>query len=143
VGPTESYGIMTNQEHTEADPPSRRLLVAEDNLLNQKLISAILRTAGYHFKIVENGRLAVEAMRDDPYDMVLMDLQMPEMDGVEATKAIRGELGRRDIPIIAVTAYLADVGRDRCRDAGVDDYVEKPFTREKLLSVVQRWLTRE
>jgi len=137
----------TTEPGTGADEDSTaRILVAEDNELNQKLFRMILEPAGYDVRIVGNGREALEAVRQSdvarPFDAVLMDLQMPEMDGIEATRRIRESHGPDDLPIIAVTAFLRDVGRDQCVDSGVNDYLEKPFRREDLEEVLGKWLKR-
>ena len=105
-----------------------RVLVAEDNPTNQKLVSALLDQHGHHVSIVGNGRLAVERAAQEPFDIILMDVQMPEMSGLEATAAIR-EAERhtgRHIPIVALTARAMAGDREQCLAAGMDAYVSKP-----------------
>jgi len=116
-----------------------RLLVAEDNDVNQILINALLARMGHRVHLVGNGRLAVEAVRRGDYDLVLMDLQMPEMDGMEATHAIRA-LGDRfaSLPIIAMTANAFDEDRQACLAAGMDDYVAKPIDVAQLAEAIAR-----
>ena len=117
-----------------------RVLVAEDNPVNQEVIRAMLRLAGAEVVLVENGELAVQSIRQGKFDVVLMDCQMPVMDGYEAARAIRLEEapGRR-IPIIALTANAFSEDRERCLSAGMDDYVAKPVTRDVLVQTVARW----
>ena len=120
-----------------------RVLLAEDNITNQQVTLAILSKMGLRADVVANGREAVETLRTVPYDLVLMDVQMPEMDGLEATRAVRaGEGGtlNRAIPIIAVTAYAMLGDREECLKAGMDDYIAKPVTPAGLSALVKKWL---
>ena len=117
-----------------------RVLAAEDNLVNQKVLSAFLTGLGCNVTLVNNGRAAVDAVREGEFDLVLMDCHMPEMDGLAATRQIRTlikPLG--DVPIVAVTAGAFDEDRDRCREAGMNDFLAKPYTRETLEQVLERW----
>jgi PAS domain S-box-containing protein len=116
-----------------------RILVAEDNAVNQKLIAGLLRRLGYTPQIVGNGLACLEALRRDNYDLVLMDCQMPEMDGYEATTRIRrGEAGNhnRDLRIIALTAAAMVGDRERCIAAGMTDYLTKPLQAPEILRVI-------
>jgi CheY-like chemotaxis protein len=125
----------------EAQPsrPALRLLVAEDNDVNQILINALLTRMGHRVHLVANGRLAVEAVRRGDYDLVLMDLQMPEMDGMEATQAIRALGGAlASLPVIAMTANAFDEDRQACLAAGMDDYVAKPIDVAHLAEAIAR-----
>ena len=123
----------------EAARPALRILVAEDNDVNQILINAVLTRMGHVVHLVANGQLAVEAVRRGDYDLVLMDLQMPDMDGMEATQAIRA-LGdaRASVPIIAMTANAFEEDRRACLAAGMDDYVAKPIDVEHLARAIAR-----
>ena len=115
-----------------------RVLVAEDNPTNQKLVSALLDQQGHHVSIVGNGRLAVERAAQEPFDIILMDVQMPEMSGLEATAAIR-EAERqtgRHIPIVALTARAMAGDREQCLAAGMDAYVSKPVRADELFSAI-------
>ena len=113
-----------------------RILLAEDNAINQKVAQLLLQRAGYAVDAVWDGYQAVEACSSQDYDMVLMDCQMPQMDGLEATRQIR-KLEKQQPTIIAVTAHgLAD-DRKKCLDSGMDDYLSKPYHREQLLKMVQ------
>ena len=119
-----------------------RILVAEDNQINQQVAIGFLNLLGHHVDVVGNGLEAVDAVRLRPYDLVLMDVQMPEMDGIEATAAIRrlGRTGQRHLPIIAMTANALDGDRERFLASGMDDYVSKPISRDKLDAALGRWL---
>ena len=123
----------------EAARPALRILVAEDNDVNQILINAVLARMGHVVHLVANGHLAVEAVRRGDYDLVLMDLQMPGMDGMEATHAIRALGGARaELPIIAMTANAFEEDRQACLAAGMDDYVAKPIDVERLSQAIAR-----
>ena len=123
-----------------ADGAGLRVLVAEDNPINQEVVRGALESWGYQVLIVENGRDAIAACDSGDYAVVLMDCQMPELDGYEATREIRArEAGRRHIPIIALTAHALAGDREKCLAAGMDDYVPKPFTPDELHRAVARW----
>lgn len=121
-----------------------RLLVVEDVPANQKVIERYLRKAGYRCDLASNGQEALDALGKTHYDLVLMDCQMPVMDGYEATRRTRrGERPGIHIPIIAMTASAMMGDRERCLEAGMDDYITKPIARENLFSVLARWLVSE
>jgi CheY-like chemotaxis protein len=109
-----------------------RILVAEDNPTNQEIALAILEGAGIVAEIAGNGREAVEAVRNRHFDAVLMDIQMPEMDGYEATRTIRKEAGLASLPIIAMTAHAMKGDEEKCLEAGMDGYVSKPIDQDRL-----------
>lgn len=116
-----------------------RLLLAEDNLINQKVAVAMLAGAGYRVDTVPNGAAAVRAVAGTHYDAVLMDCQMPELNGYQATAAIRAHQGSgRHIPIIAMTAGARQEDRDRCLAEGMDSYISKPVSKDALLALVAR-----
>ena len=122
-----------------AVPAGRRVLVAEDNEVNQMVVGEMLRRLGYAADLVGDGRAAVEAFVRGGYDLVLMDCQMPEMDGFAATAAIRAEGGPR-VPIVALTANALAGDRERCLAAGMDDYLTKPIDAGALAEKLARWL---
>lgn len=118
-----------------------RILVAEDNDVNQKVVDLMLRDKGFKVDIVPDGKQALAAHRSTPYDVILMDLQMPVMDGWEATSQIRHSRAKQPI-IVALTADVIGDVRERCLKAGMDDYLSKPFTKNQLLTVVRSVLKR-
>ncbi|MGE3805354.1 MAG: response regulator, partial [Gemmataceae bacterium] len=120
-----------------------RILLAEDNLVNQKLALRLLEKRGHQVVVADNGRRAVEAVRSQPFDLVLMDVQMPEMDGFQATTAIRAAegTGPRHLPIVAMTAHALKGDRERCLEAGMDDYISKPIRPDALWEVLEKFLS--
>ncbi|MCK6493215.1 MAG: ATP-binding protein [Nitrospira sp.] len=122
-----------------------RILLVEDNPVNQEVACGMLELLGYQTRVVENGRHAVAAAAEGEMDVILMDCQMPEMDGFTATDEIRRQAaaaGRRRIPIIALTAHAMQGDRDQCLAAGMDDYLTKPFTERQLREVLSKWVRR-
>jgi len=150
-------GGQTRAEDTAATPGAagrlRRALLVEDNRVNQEVGKAMLRALGFDADISPDGRAGVEAAFSRHYDIVLMDCQMPEMDGYQATAAIRErEMGiaaqlrgsgsaPRRMPIIALTANAMKGDRERCLEAGMDDYLAKPFRKEQLEQILARWVS--
>jgi CheY-like chemotaxis protein len=115
------------------------VLVAEDNAVNRRLALALLGRLGYHADIVENGVEALDALERQPYDVVLMDVQMPELDGLEATRRIRGRFASGEGPtIVATTAGAMEGDREECLAAGMDDYLSKPIHITELAQVLAR-----
>ncbi|MFZ5572819.1 MAG: response regulator [Thermodesulfobacteriota bacterium] len=115
-----------------------RLLLVEDNPINQAVAVEILKTAGIVPDKAANGQEAVEMVRRQAYDMVLMDVQMPVMDGLQATRTIRGELSNTELPIIAMTAHAMQGDREKCLEAGMNDYVPKPIDRKELFAALRK-----
>jgi len=135
----EKPPLVTRHTLAEARRKARILLV-EDNIVNQKLATRLLEKMGYRSDAVGNGREAVKALETVAYDVVLMDVQMPEMDGYEATRVIRdpqSSVQNHEVPIIAMTANAMKGDRERCIKAGMDDYVSKPIEPKKLLEVIK------
>ena len=120
-----------------------RILVVEDNITNQEVALAILNKLGHHAELAANGAAAIEVLREGDYDAVLMDCEMPEMDGYEATRRIREHgTGTRnpDIPIIALTADAMSADRDKCLLEKMNDYLAKPVDPRQLAAVLEKWL---
>jgi PAS domain S-box-containing protein len=129
--------VMAQPLRRPVEPPTGRLLLAEDNLINQKVAVAMLAGVGYQVDTVLNGAEAVKAAAARRYDAILMDCQMPELNGYEATAAIRGrEAGGRRTPIIALTAGARQEDQDRCLAEGMDSYLSKPVNKDALLAIV-------
>ena len=127
-----------NQRVPASTEPPLRILMAEDNPINQRVGKLILQKAGFNIDLVGDGNEALEAHRSHPYDLILMDCQMPTMDGFEASRIIRG-MDRPQPVIIAVTANALVGEREKCLAAGMDDYLSKPFQAEQLISLVKKW----
>jgi CheY-like chemotaxis protein/HPt (histidine-containing phosphotransfer) domain-containing protein len=117
--------------------------VAEDNKINQKVILGMLNNFKCTPDIAENGQEALDRLAQQPYDLVLMDCQMPIMDGYEAVRLLRvqeGLINAERIPVVALTAHAADGERDKCLSSGMDDFLSKPITRPELTKTLARWL---
>jgi len=122
-------------------PGSTRILLAEDNAVNQKLALRLLTKSGFVVDVASNGAEAVELFRNHRHALVFMDAQMPEMDGYEATAAIRLiESGRPRAVIVALTAHVMEGDRERCLRAGMDDYYSKPIQIGPFYQALERWL---
>ena len=149
LGAREQNGaipLITRYSLGDARDPDTilRILVAEDNPVNQRLIARLLEKRGHRVTMVADGRETVEAVEKDIYDLVLMDIQMPEMDGLEATAAIRKrEAGTEvHVPIVALTAYAMKDDRDRCIAAGMDGYLSKPLRPQELDQLLEGYIAR-
>ncbi len=121
---------------------SFKILVAEDNEANQFLIKAITRAEDWEITLVDDGEQAINAYKKDRFDLILMDVQMPVLNGYEATRMIREMEAEKGIhtPIIALTAYAMKSDKDQCIEAGMDDYISKPFKRQQFIDVVRNAL---
>ena len=143
VGPTaedsNSHDVSSDSVGTDLSRSGLRILVAEDNVVNLAVATGILEKQGHLLVHAANGREAVDAFSDGSFDLILMDVQMPEMDGMEATRRIREleEVIASHTPIVAMTAHAMAGDRERCLAAGMDDYVSKPLRKEDLLRAVE------
>ncbi|MDM8537075.1 response regulator, partial [Desulfobacterales bacterium HSG17] len=128
--------LITKHSLSEESRRKLRILLAEDNLVNQKLATKLLQKFGFNADVVDSGKKAVEALSQKEYDVVLMDVQMPEMDGMAATRVIRdpvSDVMDHNIHIIAMTAHAMKGDRERCIEAGMNDYISKPIKPQELL----------
>ena len=135
--------MITRHSLKEGKKRRSRVLVAEDNVVNQKVALRILEKLGYHADAVANGQEAVTALKTVPYNLVFMDVQMPVMNGLDATRAIRDpqvKVLHRDIPIVAMTAHVLKGDRDKCLEAGMNDYISKPVTTSALKEILEKIL---
>ena len=117
-----------------------RVLLVEDNELNQEVAMGLLETAGMSIDLAENGMVAVRKVSENEYDLVLMDMQMPVMDGITATKAIRSNPRFQSLPIVAMTANAMDSDREMCLQAGMVDHVAKPIDPDQMFATIKKWI---
>ncbi len=136
----EYTNIITNPVVDELNVGQKKILVVEDNYINQKVVARMLKKLNIRCDIAKNGQMAVSSCKTKNYDMIFMDCIMPVMDGYEATKLIRKNNDqKKHIPIIAITAETSLESKKKCFDSGMDDYVLKPFTLEKIKSILGKW----
>jgi CheY-like chemotaxis protein len=130
----------SRQEVGHSHPGRPRVLVAEDNVVNQKVAVRMLQRLGCEAEVAVNGREALAALESISFDLILMDCQMPEMDGYQAATEIRRrESGPGRLPIIALTAHAIQGSREKCLEAGMDDYLSKPINPQTLSEMLRRW----
>jgi two-component system sensor histidine kinase/response regulator len=142
--PFKKPELVTKYSISEEKKRKTRVLIVEDNIVNQRLVLRIVEKFGFRADAVANGKEALRALESFQYNVVLMDVQMPEMDGFEATKWIRdpqSHVTNHHIPIIAMTAHAMKGDRERCIDAGMNDYVSKPIEPRELLAIIEKNLT--
>jgi len=140
---TEHHIQKTNSNPAKIDLNSlkgARILLAEDNLLNQQIATEILEDEGFIVEIANNGEEAVNMANQSQYDVVLMDMQMPVMDGLEATKIIRQKFSNNDLPILAMTANASDADRDKCLEVGMNAHITKPIDPNLLFAGLAKWI---
>ena len=139
LGATDEAARRSPRARPERGMSALRLLVAEDNVVNQRIVVLLLKRLGYRADVVADGREAVEAVLRRPYDLVLLDVEMPELDGIEATRRIRAELpAARQPRIVGVTAGAFVEDRERCLAAGMDDYLSKPIQADEFALMLER-----
>jgi CheY-like chemotaxis protein len=119
----------------------KKILLAEDNDINRMIATIVLKSNGYHITEVLDGKEAIAELSRQSFDLVLMDMQMPFMDGLEATRIIRKHLNNK-VPIIALTANEIRHEKDRCVRAGMNDFLMKPFEEKDLVSIIHKWLNK-
>ncbi|MEP1229126.1 MAG: response regulator, partial [Litorimonas sp.] len=137
--PVEDVTTNVVVEPTDVNTP-KRILLAEDNAINALLTRTLLEAEGHVVETVQDGQLAVEAMKTASYDLIFMDMRMPNMDGLEATRKIRTLPNvSKDLPIIALTANAFDDDRNACFDSGMNDFMTKPVSAEELSEMVIQW----
>jgi signal transduction histidine kinase/ActR/RegA family two-component response regulator len=141
IGPREPASALAHNR-SERPPGGQLILLAEDNEANIATIGGYLRHKGYQVEVAHNGKVAIEKVRELRPALVLMDVQMPEMDGLEATRRIRQELGLGELPVIALTALAMAGDRERGMVAGVNEYVTKPVSLRELVTVIEAHLPR-
>jgi CheY-like chemotaxis protein len=127
------------QQSVQERSRSLNVLLVEDHAINQKLAVALLERWGHRVTVADNGQIALDQFDRQKFDVVLMDMMMPVMDGLEATRAIRSRESARRTPIIAMTANAMEADRDRCIEAGMDDYLSKPIKAQELQSMLARY----
>ena len=118
------------------------ILIAEDNEINQKVLMAIFNKNNYSFEIAQNGQEALDRIQNKSYDLILMDCQMPVLDGFTTTTLIREyetTFNKQRCPIIAITANAMQGDKEKCMNAGMDDFLSKPFKSQEIISVVNKW----
>ena len=138
--------IVTRHLITEEKKREVRILLAEDDYISQKVVRKILSKLGFHADVVADGHAAVKALETIPYNLVLMDCQMPGLDGYQATGEIRNVKSKvldHNVPIIAMTAHAIKGDREKCLEAGMSDYVPKPVDPKEFVSVIEKWLFME
>jgi CheY-like chemotaxis protein len=136
ASPQQNASHKINENFSTVYP--LKILIAEDNPINQKWIAKILTKLGYKYKIGGNGKEVLEIISNENYNLILMDVQMPEMDGLEATRMIRVCLEEQPV-IIAMTANVMQGDREQCIQAGMDDYISKPVDLGQLVNMLEKW----
>ncbi|GAB4415755.1 MAG: hypothetical protein OHK0021_22430 [Bryobacter sp.] len=137
---TDAEPNQERKDQVEVNGRPPQILLVEDNLVSQRVVLALLSKRGFQVEVAGNGLEALNALEKRSFDLVLMDVQMPYMDGIEATQKIRSELGLRDLPIVAMTAHAMNGDRERCLESGMNDYVSKPVNAQSLVQTILGFL---
>jgi signal transduction histidine kinase len=140
--PDQAHGTSSVEEQLKTRFAGARILLAEDEPINQEVSRCLLEDVGLSIDLAEDGKQAVALAREHRYDLILMDLQMPQLNGIDATRAIRALPGCADIPILAMTANAFDEDRQVCLEAGMDDHIGKPVVPELLFATLLKWLAK-
>ena len=136
--------MLTKYSLKQSQHKEKRILLVEDNLVNQKVALAVLKRFGHHIDVANNGAEAVQAVKQADYDLIFMDVQMPVMDGCEATAKIRSlDKPKNQIPIIAMTANAMKGDREKYLQVGMDDYIPKPFELQEMFAIIEYWLEKK
>ncbi|MFC1848917.1 two-component regulator propeller domain-containing protein [candidate division CSSED10-310 bacterium] len=138
---TPDKRLQTTETKTDADLTGIHILLVEDNSINQQVAVEILQTAAVTVQVAENGQVACEKVNKSNFDAILMDIQMPVMDGYETTRLIRKNPKFKKLPIIAMTAHAMRGDREKCFEAGMNDYVTKPIESDQLLATLAKWIS--
>ncbi|MBV6341179.1 response regulator [Candidatus Magnetobacterium casense] len=141
--PGKTDGMQPKPQAPQVTESSCRILLVEDNMVNRMVAGAILKNHGYTVTEAVDGEKAIALVSEVMFDLILMDVQMPEMDGFEATKLIKSTETARNIPIIAMTAHALKGDRERCIEAGMDDYITKPINAKELIQIIRKYTHRE
>lgn len=137
--PSQPVEFFKDKAATSYNSKNKNVLCVEDNIISLDIIEGLIKTRGYNCFCARNGEKALEIVKSTSIDLILLDLQMPVMNGIEITKIIRSrETGDKHIPIVALTAYAQNGDRDMCLEAGMDDYISKPFDKENLYKVIEK-----
>lgn len=138
--PVSEKQLITRHTISEHKKRQMRILLADDNEVNRKLVQTLLSREGFTIDVVESGNQVLDVLEKNQYNLILMDVQMPEMDGIETTRLIRSkEMDDQHIPIIAMTAHAFDSDRDRFIQAGMDDYISKPLNPDEIFEKIETW----
>jgi len=140
VQATQTSAKQTFVQSSVTDSNGLRILLVEDNFFNQRVALEILRNENFSVDVANNGQEAIEAVTSGHYQLILMDIQMPKVDGYEATRNIRKMPGYESLPIIAMTAHAMKGDRELCIEAGMNDYITKPINRDQLFAVIDKWI---